>query len=52
MKCISKNVNSIWAGDELYIKGNSKERFISILAKHLQTVYEDAYLQGYSKWQA
>jgi hypothetical protein len=49
--CITKNVNSIWAVNELYIKGNSRERFKSILEKHLQAVYEDAYLQGYAKWQ-
>lgn len=49
--CLTKNVNSIWAVNELYIKGNSKERFRSILEKHLQAVYEDAYLQGYAKWQ-
>lgn len=51
-KCIAKNINSIWAVNDLYIKGNSKERFKSILEKHLQAVYEDAYLQGYAKWQA
>jgi DNA phosphorothioation-dependent restriction protein DptF len=48
--CISKNVNAVWALNDLYIKGNSQTRFINILEKHLQSVYEDAYLQGYAKW--
>ncbi len=50
MACIPKNVNSIWAINELYIKGNDKKKFFAILEKHMQSVYEDAELQGYSIW--
>lgn len=50
MMCIPKNVNSIWAINELYIKGNDKRKFFAILEKHMQAVYEDAELQGYPIW--
>lgn len=49
-KCRRDNVNAIWAADTLYVEGNSRERFTSILEQNLRPVYEAARLQGYRCW--
>lgn len=49
-KCRSHNLNSIWASESLYIKGNNKEQFINILDHNLKPVYDAAKLQGYNLW--
>lgn len=49
-KCYKDNLHSIWAGQELYRKGNTKEEFINILEKNMQPVYDSARRQGYAIW--
>ena len=49
-ECYRDNLHSIWAGQELYRKGNSKEEFYNILKKNMQPVYDSAKRQGYEVW--
>ena len=49
--CWRDNLHSIWAGQELYRPGNSKEMFGSILSRNMQPVYDSARRQGYEIWQ-
>ena len=49
-KCLRDNLHSIWAGQELYIPGNSKEVFYNILEKNMRPVYDSAKRQGYETW--
>ncbi|MGM9959353.1 MAG: HNH endonuclease domain-containing protein [Erysipelotrichaceae bacterium] len=44
------NLHSIWANQELYKKGNSKEEFRYILSKNMKPVYDSARRQGYEVW--
>ncbi len=48
--CYRDNLHSIWARQELYRKGNSKEEFYNILQKNMQPVYDSARRQGYEIW--
>lgn len=48
--CYRDNLHSIWAGQELYCKGNSQEDFYNILEKNMQPVYDSAKRQGYEIW--
>lgn len=48
--CYRDNLHSIWAANELYRKGNSKEAFYGILEKNMQPVYDSAKRQGYQVW--
>ena len=48
--CYRDNLHSIWAGQELYRAGNSKEAFQNILQKNMQPVYDSARRQGYEVW--
>ena len=48
--CYRDNLHSIWAGQELYRKGNSQEEFFGILEKNMQPVYDSAKRQGYEVW--
>ena len=48
--CYRDNLHSIWAGQELYRKGNSRETFYSILEKNMMPVYDSAKRQGYEVW--
>lgn len=48
--CYRDNLHSIWAGQELYRKGNSEEEFWNILQKNMQPVYDSARRQGYEVW--
>ena len=48
--CYRDNLHSIWAGQELYRKGNSREIFFNILQKNMQPVYDSARRQGYELW--
>lgn len=48
--CYKDNLHSIWAGQELYRKGNSKEMFYNILEKNMIPVYDSARRQGYEIW--
>ena len=48
--CYRDNLHSIWAGQELYRRGNSKEEFFGILEKNMQPVYDSARRQGYEVW--
>lgn len=49
-KCIRDNLHSIWAGQELYIPGNTKAVFFNILEKNMRPVYDSARRQGYEIW--
>ena len=49
-KCYKDNLYSVWAIQELYRKGNSKEEFCNILSKNMRPVYDSALRQGYSLW--
>nr|WP_294689656.1 HNH endonuclease domain-containing protein [uncultured Anaerostipes sp.] len=49
-RCYKDNLHSIWAGQELYRKGNSKETFYNILEKNMMPVYDSARRQGYEIW--
>lgn len=48
--CYRDNLHSIWANQELYRKGNSKEEFRVILEKNMRPVYDSARRQGYEIW--
>ena len=48
--CFRDNLHSIWAGRELYRKGNTREEFYGILQKNMQSVYDSARRQGYEIW--
>ena len=48
--CWQDNLHSIWAGQELYRPGNSREVFDEILRKNMQPVYDSAKRQGYEVW--
>ncbi len=49
--CWRDNMHSIWAGQELYRPGNSREVFKNILEKNMLPVYDSARRQGYEMWQ-
>ena len=49
--CWRDNLHSIWAGQELYRAGNTKEAFCTILQRNMQPVYDSARRQGYEIWQ-
>ena len=48
--CYRDNLHSIWASQELYRKGNSKEEFCGILERNMRPVYDSARRQGYEVW--
>ena len=48
--CYRDNLHSIWAGQELYQRGNSRETFYHILEKNMMPIYESARRQGYEIW--
>lgn len=48
--CWRDNLHSIWAGQELYRPGNTREAFDNILAKNMRPVYDSAMRQGYEVW--
>lgn len=48
--CYRDNLHSIWANQELYRKGNSREEFHVILNKNMRPVYDSARRQGYEIW--
>ena len=45
--CYRDNLHSIWAGQELYRPGNTREEFCNILWKNMRPVYDSARRQGY-----
>ncbi|MDO5156473.1 MAG: HNH endonuclease domain-containing protein [Eubacteriales bacterium] len=48
--CYRDNLHSLWAGQELYRRGNSEDEFMNILQKNMQPVYDSAKRQGYELW--
>lgn len=48
--CFRDNLHSLWAGQELYRPGNTREEFTAILQKNMQPVYDSARRQGYELW--
>ena len=48
--CWRDNLHSIWAGQELYRPGNTKEVFDTILNKNMRPIYDSAMRQGYEIW--
>ena len=49
--CFRDNMHSIWASQELYRKGNSREEFYRILEKNMRPVHDSARRQGYELWE-
>jgi len=49
-KCYKDNLHSVWATQDLYRPGNTREEFINILSKNMRPVYDSAYRQGYGLW--
>lgn len=49
-KCYQNNLHSIWAMQELYQKGNTSEKFYTILEKNMRPIYDSAKRQGYEIW--
>ena len=49
--CYKDNMHSIWAVQELYRPGNSRELFQNILRKNMTPVYDSARRQGYEMWE-
>ena len=49
--CYKDNIHSIWAVQELYRSGNSKELFLNILHKNMAPIYDSARRQGYEIWE-
>lgn len=49
-KCYAKNLQSLWAIEELYIKGNTEYEFKHKLEAHMYPLYEAARMQGYIEW--
>ena len=50
-RCYRDNLHSIWASQELYRKGNSREEFYGILERNMRPVYDSARRQGYEVWE-
>ena len=50
-KCYRDNLHSIWANQELYRQGNSREVFYKILETNMKPVYDSARRQGYQLWE-
>lgn len=48
--CYRDNLHSIWASQELYRKGNSREAFYRILEGNMRPVYDSAKRQEYEVW--
>jgi hypothetical protein len=48
--CYRDNLHSIWASQELYRKGNSREEFYGILERNMRPVWDSARRQGYEVW--
>lgn len=48
--CCRDNLHSIWASQELYKRGNSKEKFYGILERNMRLVYDSARRKGYEIW--
>ncbi len=48
--CYRDNLHSLWAGQELYRKGNTETEFFNILQKNMQPIYDSARRQGYEVW--
>ncbi len=49
--CFRDNLHSIWAMRELYIAGNTQEKFYGILEKNMRPIYDSAKRQGYDVWE-
>ena len=50
-KCYRDNLHSIWANQELYRVGNSRDAFFRILESNMKPVYDSARRQGYQMWE-
>ena len=50
-KCYRDNLHSIWANQELYRQGNSRDEFYKILETNMKPVYDSARRQGYQLWE-
>ena len=45
------NLHSLWAIQDLYRAGNSKDTFQAILEKNMKPIYDSAERQGYEVWE-
>ncbi len=50
-KCYRDNLHSIWANQELYRQGNTRDEFYKILETNMKPVYDSARRQGYQLWE-
>ena len=50
MSCLKDNMHSLWAEQQLYRPGNTREEFVAILEKNMRPVYDSARIQGYEIW--
>lgn len=48
--CYRDNLHSIWASQELYRMGNSRDEFCEILQRNMRPVWDSARRQGYEVW--
>ena len=48
--CFRDNLHSIWAGQELYRPGNTRDEFYDILQKNMRPIYDSAKRQGFEMW--
>ena len=48
--CYRDNLHSIWAVQELYRPGNTRETFYATLQNNMRPVYDSARRQGYELW--
>ena len=48
--CYRDNLHSIWASQELYLRGNTEDEFYNILEKNMHPLYDSARRQGYEEW--
>ena len=48
--CYRDNIHSIWAGQELYRSGNTRDEFCGILERNMRPIYDAARRQGYEIW--
>lgn len=48
--CFKDNLHSIWAQQELYRSGNTREIFCNVLEQNMRPIYDSAKRQGYQIW--
>lgn len=49
-ECQRDNLIALWANEELYVKGHTRQQFVSVLHNYMKPIYDAAKVQGYSVW--